>query len=132
MTGPLAGTRVLEMGSLIAGPFAGQLLGDYGAEVIKIEPVEDGDPMRRWGKTVDGQSLWWPAIARNKRSVALNLRDPEGQQLVRSLAVRCDIVIENFRPGTLGKWGLDYAALSAVNPAIILVHVSGFGQTGPR
>jgi formyl-CoA transferase len=132
MTGPLAGTRVLEMGSLIAGPFAGQLLGDYGAEVIKIEPVEDGDPMRRWGKTVDGQSLWWPAIARNKRSVALNLRDPEGQQLVRSLAVRCDIVIENFRPGTLRKWGLDYAALSAVNPAIILVHVSGFGQTGPR
>jgi formyl-CoA transferase/succinyl-CoA--D-citramalate CoA-transferase len=132
MTGPLAGTRVLEMGSLIAGPFAGQLLGDYGAEVIKIEPVEEGDPMRRWGKTVDGRSLWWPAIARNKRSVALNLRDAEGQQLVRSLAARCDIVIENFRPGTLGKWGLDYAALSAVNPAIILVHVSGFGQTGPR
>jgi formyl-CoA transferase len=132
MTGPLAGTRVLEMGSLIAGPFAGQLLGDYGAEVIKIEPVEEGDPMRRWGKTVDGQSLWWPAIARNKRSVALNLRDTEGQQLVRSLAARCDIVIENFRPGTLGKWGLDYAALSAVNPGIILVHVSGFGQTGPR
>jgi formyl-CoA transferase len=132
MTGPLAGTRVLEMGSLIAGPFAGQLLGDYGAEVIKIEPVEEGDPMRRWGKTVDGQSLWWPAIARNKRSVALNLRDTEGQQLVRSLAARCDIVIENFRPGTLGKWGLDYARLSAVNPAIIVVHVSGFGQTGPR
>jgi formyl-CoA transferase len=132
MTGPLAGTRVLEMGSLIAGPFAGQLLGDYGAEVIKIEPVEEGDPMRRWGKTAGGQSLWWPAIARNKRSVALNLRDPEGQQLVRSLAARSDIVIENFRPGTLGKWRLDYAALSAVNPAIILVHVSGFGQTGPR
>ncbi|MGD0554115.1 MAG: CoA transferase [Streptosporangiaceae bacterium] len=132
MTGPLAGTRVLEMGSLIAGPFAGQLLGDYGAEVIKIEPVEEGDPMRRWGKTIDGQSLWWPAIARNKRSVALNLRDPEGQELVRSLAARCDIVIENFRPGTLAKWGLDYARLSAVNPAIIVVHVSGFGQTGPR
>jgi formyl-CoA transferase/succinyl-CoA--D-citramalate CoA-transferase len=132
MTGPLAGTRVLEMGSLIAGPFAGQLLGDYGAEVIKIEPVEEGDPMRRWGKTIDGRSLWWPAIARNKRSVALNLRDPEGQELVRSLAARCDIVIENFRPGTLGKWGLDYARLSAANPAVILVHVSGFGQTGPR
>jgi formyl-CoA transferase/succinyl-CoA--D-citramalate CoA-transferase len=132
MTGPLAGTRVLEMGSLIAGPFAGQLLGDYGAEVIKIEPVEAGDPMRRWGQTADGQSLWWPAIARNKRSVALNLRDPEGQRLVRSLAARCDIVIENFRPGTLGKWGLDYPRLSAVNPAIIVVHVSGFGQTGPR
>jgi formyl-CoA transferase len=132
MTGPLAGTRVLEMGSLIAGPFAGQLLGDYGAEVIKIEPVEGGDPMRRWGQTVDGQGLWWSAIARNKRSVALNLRDPEGQELVRSLASRCDFVIENFRPGTLGKWGLDYARLSAVNPAIIVVHVSGFGQTGPR
>jgi formyl-CoA transferase/succinyl-CoA--D-citramalate CoA-transferase len=132
MTGPLAGTRVLEMGSLIAGPFAGQLLGDYGAEVIKIEPVEEGDPMRRWGKTIDGRSLWWPAIARNKRSVALNLRDPEGQELVRSLAGRCDIVIENFRPGTLGKWGLDYPRLSAANPAVILVHVSGFGQTGPR
>jgi formyl-CoA transferase len=132
MTGPLAGTRVLEMGSLIAGPFAGQLLGDYGAEVIKIEPVEAGDPMRRWGQTADGQSLWWPAIARNKRSVALNLRDPEGQRLARSLAARCDIVIENFRPGTLTKWGLDYANLSAVNPAIIVVHVSGFGQTGPR
>jgi formyl-CoA transferase/succinyl-CoA--D-citramalate CoA-transferase len=132
MTGPLAGTRVLEMGSLIAGPFAGQLLGDYGAEVIKIEPVEEGDPMRRWGKTIDGRSLWWPAIARNKRSVALNLRDPEGQELVRSLAARCDIVIENFRPGTLGKWGLDYPRLSAANPAVILVHVSGFGQTGPR
>jgi crotonobetainyl-CoA:carnitine CoA-transferase CaiB-like acyl-CoA transferase len=132
MTGPLAGTRVLEMGSLIAGPFAGQLLGDYGAEVIKIEPVEEGDVMRRWGQTIDGQSLWWPAIARNKRSVALNLRDPEGQQLVRSLAARCDFVIENFRPGTLGRWGLDYPRLSAVNPAIIVVHVSGFGQTGPR
>ncbi|MDX6417891.1 MAG: succinyl-CoA---D-citramalate CoA-transferase [Trebonia sp.] len=132
MTGPLAGTRVLEMGSLIAGPFAGQLLGDYGAEVIKIEPVEEGDPMRRWGKTIDGRSLWWPAIARNKRSVALNLRDPEGQELVRSLAARCDIVIENFRPGTLGKWGLDYPRLSAAYPAVILVHVSGFGQTGPR
>jgi formyl-CoA transferase len=130
--GPIAGTRVLEMGSLIAGPFAGQLLGDYGAEVIKIEPVEVGDPMRRWGATADGQSLWWPAIARNKRSVALNLREAEGQELVRSLAAHCDIVIENFRSGTLEKWGLDYPRLSAMNPGIILVHVSGFGQTGPR
>jgi len=132
MSGPLAGTRVLEMGSLIAGPFAGQLLGDYGAEVIKIEPVEQGDPMRRWGKTIDGRSLWWPAIARNKRSVALNMRDGDGQHLVRSLAAQCDIVIENFRPGTLAKWGLDYARLAAANPGIILVHVSGFGQSGPR
>jgi formyl-CoA transferase len=130
--GPLAGTRVLEMGSLIAGPFAGQLLGDYGAEVIKIEPVEAGDPMRRWGATADGQSLWWPAIARNKRSVAVNLREPECQEIVRSLAAHCDIVIENFRSGTREKWGLDYPRLAAINPGIILVHVSGFGQTGPR
>jgi crotonobetainyl-CoA:carnitine CoA-transferase CaiB-like acyl-CoA transferase len=132
MTGPLAGVRVLEMGSLIAGPFAGQLLGDFGADVIKIEPVEDGDPMRRWGQTMDGRSLWWPAIARNKRSVAVNLREGEGQDLVRTLAARCDIVIENFRPGTLAKWGLDYARLAELNPALVLVHVSGFGQTGPR
>jgi formyl-CoA transferase len=132
MTGPLAGVRVLEMGSLIAGPFAGQLLGDYGAEVIKLEPVESGDPMRRWGTTVDGQGLWWPAIARNKRSIALNLRDRVCQEIVRSLIAHCDIVIENFRPGTLGKWGLDYARLAEINPRVILVHVSGFGQTGPR
>jgi formyl-CoA transferase len=130
--GPMAGIRVLEMGSLIAGPFAGQLMGDYGADVIKIEPVEDGDPLRRWGTMADGQSLWWPTIARNKRSVALNLRDQECQQLVRSLAARCDIVVENFRTGTLDKWGLGYAALRELNPGIIVVHVSGFGQTGPR
>ena len=130
--GPMAGLRVLEMGSLIAGPFAGQLMGDYGADVIKIEPVEDGDPLRRWGTMADGQSLWWPTIARNKRSVALNLRDPECQQLVRSLAVSCDIVVENFRTGTLDKWGLGYSQLRELNPGIIVVHVSGFGQTGPR
>jgi formyl-CoA transferase len=129
-TGPMAGIRVLEMGSLIAGPFAGQLMGDYGADVIKIEPVEAGDPLRHWGTVVDGQSLWWPTIARNKRSVALNLRDPECQQLIRSLAARCDIVIENFRTGTLDKWGLGYSRLSQENPGIIVVHVSGFGQTG--
>src|SRR5262249_10791176 len=121
VSGPLAGVRVLEMGSLIAGPFAGQLFGDLGADVIKVEPVEEGDPMRRCGHTVDGQSLWWPAIARNKRSVAINLREPDGQDLVRSLAARCDIVIENFRPGTLAKWGLDYARLSQLNPAVVLV-----------
>jgi formyl-CoA transferase len=132
VNGPLAGVRVLELGSLIAGPFAGQLLGDFGADVIKIEPVEDGDPMRRWGQTMDGTSLWWPAIARNKRSVAVNLREGEGQDLVRTLAARCDIVIENFRPGTLARWGLDYARLAEGNPAVVLVHVSGFGQTGPR
>jgi len=130
--GPMAGIRVLEMGSLIAGPFAGQLMGDYGADVIKIEPVEAGDPLRRWGTMADGESLWWPTIARNKRSVAVNLRDQECQQLIRSLAARCDIVVENFRTGTLDKWGLGYSRLSQLNPGIIVVHVSGFGQTGPR
>lgn len=130
--GPLSGVRVLELGSFIAGPFAGQLLADYGAEVIKVEPPAGGDPMRRWGIVQDGQSLWWPAIARNKRSVALDLRSPEGQALARTLASRCDVVLENFRPGTLQAWGLGYEALAALNPGIIVVHVSGLGQTGPR
>lgn len=131
-TGPLTGVRVLELGSFIAGPFAGQLLGDYGAEVIKVEPPHDGDPMRRWGVTKDGDSLWWPAIARNKRSVTLDLRDARARDLIPRLAERCDIVLENFRPGRLESWGLDYAALSARNPKLIVVHVSGFGRTGPR
>ncbi|GAA3456549.1 CaiB/BaiF CoA transferase family protein [Dactylosporangium matsuzakiense] len=130
--GPLSGVRVLELGSFIAGPFAGQLLADYGAEVIKLEPPGGGDPMRRWGVVKDGQSLWWPAIARNKRSVALDLRHADGQAVARALAAECDVVLENFRPGTLDKWGLGYEALAAVNPGIIVVHVSGLGQTGPR
>jgi formyl-CoA transferase/succinyl-CoA--D-citramalate CoA-transferase len=130
--GPLEGVRVLELGSFIAGPFAGQLLGDYGAEVIKIEPPGEGDPMRRWGITKDGQSLWWPAIARNKRSVAIDLRAAEGRALVRRVAANCDIVLENFRPGRLDEWGLGYQDLAAANQGVILVHVSGFGQTGPR
>jgi formyl-CoA transferase/succinyl-CoA--D-citramalate CoA-transferase len=129
--GPLEGVRVLELGSFIAGPFAGQLLGDYGADVIKVESPGDGDPMRRWGVTLDGDSLWWPAIARNKRSVALDLREERGRQLVRQLAARCDVVLENFRPGTLERWGLDHATLSADNPKLVLTHISGFGQTGP-
>lgn len=124
--------RVLELGSFIAGPFAGQLLGDYGAEVIKIEPPGEGDPMRRWGITKDGDSLWWPAIGRNKRSVALDLRDPRARELIPKLAEQCDILLENFRPGRLESWGLDYAALSAHNRKLVLVHVSGFGRTGPR
>ncbi len=131
-TGPLAGLRVLELGSFIAGPFAGQLLGDYGAEVIKIEAPVQGDPMRRWGIVEDGQSLWWPAIARNKKSVAIDLRRPEGRALVRRLAGQCDIVLENFRPGRLDEWNLGYSDLAAMNPGVILVHVSGFGQSGPR
>jgi formyl-CoA transferase len=129
--GPLTGVRVLELGSFIAGPFAGQLLGDYGADVIKIEPPGEGDPMRRWGVTLDGDSLWWPTIGRNKRSVALDLRRPRARELVAALAATCDVVLENFRPGRLEEWGLGYATLSADNPRLVMVHISGFGQTGP-
>jgi formyl-CoA transferase/succinyl-CoA--D-citramalate CoA-transferase len=128
----LAGTTVLELGSLIAGPFAGQLLGDYGADVIKVEPLGDGDPMRRWGVLHEGDGLWWPTIGRNKRSVCIDIRTAAGQDLIRRLAAKVDIVTENFRPGRMAEWGLGYDALSAANPALILAHVSGFGQTGPR
>jgi formyl-CoA transferase/succinyl-CoA--D-citramalate CoA-transferase len=128
----LDGLRVLELGSFIAGPFAGQLLGDLGADVVKVEPPETGDPMRRWGVLDGGRSLWWPAIARNKRSVAVDLRDERGRDVVRRLAGHVDVVLENFKPGTLARWGLDYDALAAVNPEVVLVHVSGYGQTGPR
>jgi crotonobetainyl-CoA:carnitine CoA-transferase CaiB-like acyl-CoA transferase len=130
-TGPLLGVRVLELGNFIAGPFAGQLLGDYGAEVIKIE-APDGDPMRRWGVCVDDSSLWWPIIARNKRSVVADLKDPDDLAVVRRLADECDVVLENFRPGVLASFGLDYESISATNPGVIVTHVSGFGQTGPR
>ncbi|MGB3887393.1 CaiB/BaiF CoA transferase family protein [Gordonia sp. (in: high G+C Gram-positive bacteria)] len=131
-TGPLADLRVIELGSFIAGPFAGQLLADYGAEVIKVENTENGDPMRRWGINVDGESLWWPSIARNKKSVAIDLHTDTGRDLVRKLAAEADVILENFRPGTLARWGLSYDDLAALNPRIIVVHVSGFGQTGPR
>jgi crotonobetainyl-CoA:carnitine CoA-transferase CaiB-like acyl-CoA transferase len=130
-TGPLLGVRVLELGNFIAGPFAGQLFGDYGAEVIKVE-APDGDPMRRWGVCVDDSSLWWPIIARNKRSVVADLRDPDDLALVQRLAGECDVVLENFRPGVLEKFGLDYDTLSVTNPGVIVTHVSGFGQSGPR
>src|SRR3954452_1008830 len=109
--GPLDGVRVLELGSFIAGPFAGQLLGDLGADVIKVEPPGGGDPMRQWGVCVDGRSLWWPAIARNKRSVALDLRDARARAAVRRIAATCDVVVENFRPGQLARFGLDYETL---------------------
>jgi formyl-CoA transferase len=131
-TGPLVGVRVLELGSFIAGPFAGQLFGDYGAEVIKVEAPDGGDPMRHWGVTVDADSLWWPIIARNKRSVVADLKDPEDLAFVQRLAAECDVVLENFRPGVLARFGLDHATLSVQNPGIIVTHVSGFGQTGPR
>lgn len=132
-TGPLVGVRVLELGNFIAGPFAGQLLGDYGADVIKVESPGVGDPMRSWGVTTDdGDSLWWPAIARNKRSVTADLRDEDDLAFVRALADTADVVLENFRPGRLAEFGLDYDTLAATNPGVIVVHVSGFGQTGPR
>ncbi|MGB0111668.1 MAG: CoA transferase, partial [Ilumatobacteraceae bacterium] len=131
-SGPLLGVRVLELGNFIAGPFAGQLLGDYGAEVIKVEAPDGGDPMRHWGLSVDDASLWWPIIARNKRSVTADLKDPEDLAFVQRLAGECDVVVENFRPGTLEQFGLDYASLAATNPRIVMTHVSGFGQTGPR
>jgi formyl-CoA transferase/succinyl-CoA--D-citramalate CoA-transferase len=123
---------VLELGGFIAGPFAGQLLGDYGAEVIKLEAPPIGDVMRRWGICRDGQSLWWSAIARNKKSIVIDLHQLEGQRIARELASRSDIVIENFQPGKLREWGFDYETLFPLNPRIIIVHVSGFGQNGPR
>jgi formyl-CoA transferase len=131
-SGPLADLRVVEMGQLIAGPFCGQLLGDLGAEVIKLEPPGAGDPMRQWGREKPrGRSLWWPVIARNKKSVTCDLRSPEGQDLAGRLIDRTDIVVENFRPGTLERWGLGFDRLRETNPGRVLVRVTGFGQTGP-
>jgi crotonobetainyl-CoA:carnitine CoA-transferase CaiB-like acyl-CoA transferase len=129
---PLEGIRVLELGSFIAGPYCGQLLADYGAEVIKVEPPREGDAMRRWGVALyRGRSLWWPVIARGKKSVTVDLRRPEGQELVRRLAQRCDVLVENFRPGTLEGWGLGPDVLLEQNPQLVLVRISAFGQTGP-
>jgi formyl-CoA transferase len=128
-TGPLAGIKVVEMGQLIAGPFCGQLLGDMGADVIKLEPPGQGDPMRVWGR--GDYPLWWEVVARNKRAVSCNLREPEGQALAKQLIAKADILIENFRPGTLEKWGMAPADLHAINPGLIIVRVSGYGQSGP-
>ena len=129
---PLEGVRVVEMGSLLAGPFCGQLLADFGAEVIKVEPPGKGDPMRVWGRhRKEGRTLWWPIIARNKKSVTLNLREEEGQDLARRLVAEADLLVENFRPGTMERWGLGYDALRELNPGLVMVRVSGFGQTGP-
>jgi formyl-CoA transferase len=130
--GPLKGLRVIEMGTLIAGPFCGQILGDFGADVIKIEDPKTGDPMRQWGRSLPkGLSPWWPVIGRNKRSVGLDLRTPEGREIAGKLIDQADVLIENFRPGTLEKWGMGYEALAARNPRLIVARVSGFGQTGP-
>src|ERR671921_895492 len=129
---PIEGVRVVEMGSLLAGPFCGQLLGDLGAEIIKLEPPGKGDPMRVWGRhRKDGHTLWWPIIARNKKSVTLNLREEEGQNLARRLISEADVVVENFRPGTLERWDLGYENLQEINSGLVMVRVSGYGQTGP-
>jgi crotonobetainyl-CoA:carnitine CoA-transferase CaiB-like acyl-CoA transferase len=128
---PLAGLKVLEMGALIAGPFCAKILAEFGADVVKLEPPGHGDPLRKWRYVKDGTSVWWHVQSRNKRSVSVDLREPEGQAIARALAERADIVVENFRPGTLETWGLDYATLAASNPGLIMVRISGYGQTGP-
>jgi formyl-CoA transferase len=131
MAAPLAGLKVIEMGTLIAGPFCARLMAEFGAEVIKIESPEGGDPLRTWRKLHQGTSLWWYVQARNKKSVTVNLKHPAGQQIVRRLAAQADIVVENFRPGAMEGWNLGWESLSAVNPKLVMVRLSGFGQTGP-
>jgi formyl-CoA transferase len=130
--GPLSDVRVIEAGQLLAGPFCGQLLADFGAEVIKVEDPKNGDPMRQWGREKPhGLSLWWPVVARNKKSVTLNLRSEQGQEIFKDLVRESDVVIENFRPMTMERWGLSYEELSKINPAIVMVRVTGYGQSGP-
>lgn len=127
----LQGLKVIEMGQLIAGPFASKLLGEFGADVIKIEPPGVGDPLRKWRKIKDGTSLWWHVQSRNKRSLTLDLKQAEAQDIVRKLVSEADVLVENFRPGTLEGWGLGYDALKAINPRLIMLRISGYGQTGP-
>ena len=130
--GPLAGMRMIELGTLLAGPFAGRLLGDMGAEVIKVEAPGKPDPLRDWGQArYEGRTLWWPVQSRNKKCITLNLREPKGQELLLELVRVADVVTENFRPGTLERWNLGYERLSEVNPGIVLARISGYGQTGP-
>ena len=132
LKGPLSGVRVIEMGQLVAGPFVGSRLADFGAEVIKVESPGQGDAMRHWGHhRYKGRSLWWPVLARNKKTVSANLREKRGQDLVRRLIGQADVLVENFKPGTLEKWGLDPESLHVINPGLIIARVSGFGQTGP-
>lgn len=130
-TGPLAGLKVIEMGQLIAGPFAAKTLADFGADVVKIEPPGSGDPLRNWRLLKNGTSVWWQVQSRNKRSVALDLRQPPAQELVRKLAAEADVLIENFRPGALENWGLDPQQLIEANPRLVVLRISGYGQTGP-
>jgi crotonobetainyl-CoA:carnitine CoA-transferase CaiB-like acyl-CoA transferase len=130
--GALAGVRMIELGTLLAGPFAGRLLGDLGAEVIKVEAPGNPDPLRDWGHArYEGRSLWWPVQSRNKKCITLNLREPRGQELLLELVRRADVLTENFRPGTLERWNLGYDKLSAANPGLVLARISGYGQTGP-
>ncbi|APX77472.1 CoA transferase [Achromobacter insolitus] len=128
---PLSGIRVLELGQLIAGPFAAKMLGEFGAEVIKIEPPGKGDPLRNWRLIHDGTSVWWQVQSRNKKSVSLDLRKPEAQDLIRTLVKDIDVVVENFKPGTMEGWGLGWEELRAINPRLVMLRVSGYGQTGP-
>lgn len=129
--GPLAGIKVLELGTLIAGPFCARLMAEFGADVIKVESPDGGDPIRQWRVLKDGNSLWWTIQSRNKKSITLNMKDPRAQAIARQLALEADIVIENYRPGVLEKWNLGYEQLKAINPALIMVRLSGYGQTGP-
>ncbi len=130
-TKPLAGLKVIELGTLIAGPFAARILAEFGAEVIKIESPDGGDPLRKWRKLYEGTSLWWYLQSRNKQSVTVNLKHPDGLEVLRRLVAEADIVVENFRPGVLEKLGLGWEALSAINPGLVMLRLSGFGQTGP-
>ena len=130
-TGPLAGLKVLELGQLIAGPFAAKTLADFGADVVKIEPLGSGDPLRKWRLLKDGTSVWWQVQSRNKRSLALDLKSPEAQAIVRQLAAEADVLIENFRPGAMEGWGLGPDELLALNPRLVMLRISGYGQTGP-
>jgi len=128
----LSGIKVLELGQLIAGPFAAKTLADFGADIVKIEPPGQGDPLRKWRLLHEGTSVWWEAQSRGKRSVCIDLRQAEGQNMVRRLAAQADVLIENFRPGTMEKWGMSWETLHALNPRLIMLRVSGYGQTGPR
>ena len=131
MKAALANLKVVELGTLIAGPYCARLFAEFGADVVKVETPGEGDPLRKWRRLHDGNSLWWYAQARNKKSVAVNLREADGQEIVRRLAADADVVIENFRPGTMERWGLGYERLAERNPGLVMVRISGFGQTGP-
>ncbi|HPM68829.1 MAG TPA: CaiB/BaiF CoA-transferase family protein, partial [Piscinibacter sp.] len=129
--GPLTGLKVVELGQLIAGPFAAKTLADFGAEVIKIEPPGSGDPLRQWRLLHNGTSVWWQVQSRNKLSVALDLKDADSRDIVRRLIAEADVLVENFKPGVMEDWGLGYEALSLHNPGLVMLRISGYGQSGP-